>query len=403
MFTLSSIKKLKQELLNSLKIESKEIITLLPPRIREKAKSVIMNYKHHQSLAGIEFFNNAANEYIYFANALKEFNFLSAKKKTSAAGIHDFFSRQFKSDFGEEDYRFLGWERANLTYDSLMEILRSFQDNSLAEIISKNPFFTRDKKQSLLEFRLYRKNPKTTGDNNSYINRKTPGRILRKLDQAEKNLSLLWKEGYERYRLLTDKIIIVKSKDLVSYSHFHEPGISYLNLIDRTNLDAVDDLVHENAHHHLNLILKKYRIIAKEDKREIFYSPWRDSLRPLYAILHSVFTFSFGADLFREILYSGNFGKSSLNKQDLDRARFRFIQESISTNYSLSDLQWGIENGYFTGKGILLIRKLKKMNSDCLSLCQKTEREIRKKEFRLAIRNFDETLKEKRKHYRIIS
>ena len=66
-------------------------------------------------------------------------------------------------------------------------------------------------------------------------------------------------------------------------------------------LDLIDDLIHENSHHHLNLLLRKHVMYRGDHNQQIFYSPWRRSLRPLRGILHATFTFTMGALLFQRL------------------------------------------------------------------------------------------------------
>ncbi len=90
-----------------------------------------------------------------------------------------------------------------------------------------------------------------------------------------------WPEGHEVLALLTTRIIPLKAKGVVSFSYRHRPGLSFINCFDRDNLDLIDDLIHENSHHHLNLLLRKHVMYHGDHNQQIFYSPWRRSLRPL--------------------------------------------------------------------------------------------------------------------------
>ncbi len=62
-----------------------------------------------------------------------------------------------------------------------------------------------------------------------------------------------WPEGHEVLALLTTRIVPLKAKGVVSFSYRHRPGLSFINCFDRDNLDLIDDVIHENSHHHLNL------------------------------------------------------------------------------------------------------------------------------------------------------
>ena len=59
-----------------------------------------------------------------------------------------------------------------------------------------------------------------------------------------------WPEGHEVLALLTARIIPLKAKGVVSFSYRHRPGLSFINCFDRDHLDLIDDLIHENSHHH---------------------------------------------------------------------------------------------------------------------------------------------------------
>jgi hypothetical protein len=117
-----------------------------------------------------------------------------------------------------------------------------------------------------------------------------------------------------------------------------------------------NDLVHENSHHHLNLLLRKYVLYRGDHNREIFYSPWRRSLRPLRGILHATFTFTMGAILFERL----SAGSSGLGTQDRLRARFRCLEEVESVGYSIRDLTDTADRlGWLSTYGAALVRILK--------------------------------------------
>ncbi|MGH7489565.1 MAG: aKG-HExxH-type peptide beta-hydroxylase, partial [bacterium] len=122
-----------------------------------------------------------------------------------------------------------------------------------------------------------------------------------RIKQAWTIIQEAWPEGQEVLALLTTRVIPLKAKGVVSFSYRHRPGLSFINCFDRDNLDLIDDLIHENSHHHLNLLLRKQILFHGDRNQEIFYSPWRRSLRPLRGILHAAFTFAMGAMLFERL------------------------------------------------------------------------------------------------------
>ena len=187
-----------------------------------------------------------------------------------------------------------------------------------------------------------------------------------RIASAWDTIAQAWPEGYEVLALLTEHIIPLKAKGVVSFSYRHRPGLSFINCFDRDNLDLIDDLIHENSHHHLNLLLRKHVMYRGDRNQQIFYSPWRRSLRPIRGILHATFTFTMGALLF-ERLSSWAEGKAGmmrwkragLTKRDLQRARFRCLEEIESVRYSIQDLEYaGRHLKWITGSGARLVRQL---------------------------------------------
>jgi hypothetical protein len=187
-----------------------------------------------------------------------------------------------------------------------------------------------------------------------------------RIERAWTIIQEAWPEGHEVLALLTARIIPLKAKGVVSFSYRHRPGLSFINCFDRDNLDLIDDLIHENSHHHLNLLLRKYVMYHGDHNQQIFYSPWRRSLRPLRGILHAAFTFTMGAMLFERLSTwaSGRGGlarwkRVGLTSRDLQRARFRCLEEVESVRYSIQDLEyasWHLK--WLTGSGQRLVKQL---------------------------------------------
>jgi HEXXH motif-containing protein len=192
---------------------------------------------------------------------------------------------------------------------------------------------------------------------------------VRRINQAWTLIQEAWPEGQEVLALLTTRIIPLKAKGVVSFSYRHRPGLSFINCFDRDHLDLIDDVIHENSHHHLNLLLRKYVMYHGDHNQQIFYSPWRRSLRPLRGILHAAFTFTMGAMLFERLSTwaSGRGGsvrwtRAGLTSRDLQRARFRCLEEVESVRYSIQDLEyasWHLK--WLTGSGQRLVKQLAEM------------------------------------------
>jgi len=189
---------------------------------------------------------------------------------------------------------------------------------------------------------------------------------IERLHRAWLTIQEAWPQGSAVLELLTSRIVPLKAKGVVSFSYRHRPGLSFINCYDRDNLDVIDDLIHENSHHHLNLLLRKHVMYHGDHNQRIFYSPWRRSLRPLRGILHAAFTFTMGAMLFGRLSAwasgpggAAHWRKAGLTRHDLARARFRCVEEAESVRYSLQDLRYADRHlGWLTGSGRQLVGQL---------------------------------------------
>ena len=192
-----------------------------------------------------------------------------------------------------------------------------------------------------------------------------PKQVLR-VARAWEAIRLAWPEGYALLELFTSRVIPLNAKGVVSFSYRHRPGLSFINCFERGNLDLIDDLIHENSHHHLNLLLRKHVMYHGDHNQQIFYSPWRRSLRPIRGILHASFTFTMGALLFERLSAWGEttqgmkqWKDAGLTPRDLMRARFRCLEEIESVRYSVQDLDYaGRHLKWITGSGARLVRQL---------------------------------------------
>lgn len=194
----------------------------------------------------------------------------------------------------------------------------------------------------------------------------TERKRVERIARAWRTIHEAWPEGHNVLAMLTSRIIPLNAKGVVSFSYRHRPGLSFINCFDRDNLDLIDDLIHENSHHHLNLLLRKHVMYHGDHNQQIFYSPWRRSLRPLRGILHATFTFTMGALLFERLSsWASGIGgaarwkKAGLTQRDLMRARFRCLEEIESVRYSIQDLEYaGSHLKWLTGSGARLVRQL---------------------------------------------
>lgn len=188
-----------------------------------------------------------------------------------------------------------------------------------------------------------------------------------RIARAWRAIRRAWPEGHALLALLTARVIPLRASGVVSFSYRHRPGLSFVNCFDRDNLDLIDDLIHENSHHHLNLLLRKHALHHHDRNQQIFYSPWRRCLRPLRGILHATFTFTMGALLFARLSTwaettqgKRQWREAGLGAQHLVRARFRCLEEIESVRYSLQDLEYARRQlKWLTGSGVRLINELK--------------------------------------------
>ncbi|HKT35516.1 MAG TPA: HEXXH motif-containing putative peptide modification protein [Nitrospira sp.] len=194
----------------------------------------------------------------------------------------------------------------------------------------------------------------------------TDAEQIARIGRAWRTIGQAWPEGHALLEVLTSRVIPLKAPGVVSFSYRHRPGLSFVNCFDRDNLDLIDDLIHENSHHHLNLLLRKHVLYYGDGNQQIFYSPWRMSLRPIRGILHAAFTFTMGAQLFARLSVWAEtaegrtqWRKAGLSPRHLMRARFRCLEEIESVQYSLRDLEYaGRHLKWITSSGARLIKQL---------------------------------------------
>lgn len=235
----------------------------------------------------------------------------------------------------------------------------------------------------------------------------TEQRQVARLARAWQTIKLAWPEGYDVLTLLTSRIVPLRAKGVVSFSYRHRPGLSFINCFDRDNLDLIDDLIHENSHHHLNLLLRKSVMYQGDHNQQIFYSPWRRSLRPLRGILHATFTFTMGALLFERLSSwaAGRGGaerwkKAGLRNRDLQRAQFRCLEEIESVRYSLQDLHYADHHlGWLTGSGTRLVAQLAEAIDQVTCESKRFKRDVERSPFRSALRKHIEELQHARETY----
>jgi hypothetical protein len=144
-----------------------------------------------------------------------------------------------------------------------------------------------------------------------------------------------------------------------------------------------------------------------DHNQEIFYSPWRRSLRPLRGILHATFTFTMGAMLFERLSTwaSGRRGmarwkQAGLSRRDLFRARYRGLEEIDSVRYSLQDLEYaGGRLKWLTPMGKQVVEQLAEALAHIEQHMQKHQASVSQSPFSQALRRHRAELARARQMY----
>jgi len=388
MFTIKSLNKLKNDFFLNLK---KDFISISPVHFNKNEGTIFQKYSSLKSLAGME--NWLANYYErdFFMDVINRLSLIQSNDFSELENFKKDLLFTIKQNFREEDFRFYNIENTELSKKSLLNLITFLKKENDQSLTKLSDYYIND--NSYQNYYKSSGKPSVLGLNTKLVTKLTPRHKIDQLKKAEIELSLNWKYGYLLYKTLTNSLVIVSSPDLVSYSHFTELGVSYINIIDRELFDTVDDLIHENSHHHLNLILKKYKLIKHNNDELVFYSPWRQSVRNIYAILHSVFTFSYGAMLFENILKN----PSPFMKLNYERTAFRLLEETIMLQYSLTDLLNNKDR--FFNKGKEIISYLNEQNKRNFKNYNSYESIIKSKSFKKKLSDLENTLKIARKTY----
>lgn len=174
-----------------------------------------------------------------------------------------------------------------------------------------------------------------------------------KFNELSKALQIIKKHSpasFESLSYLTGFIVPLDEPGIVSYSSQFLPGISCINIFERDFIDLIDDLVHENSHHHLNMILNTNELIFEDDK-DIFYSPWRRAFRPIRGLYHAVFTFFMGCKLFFDLTEA---------ETNLDQAKLksRFAEEYLMLIFCEKQILGAYNISLISDDGMELMKSL---------------------------------------------
>lgn len=179
----------------------------------------------------------------------------------------------------------------------------------------------------------------------------------KRIEDALKLIKKYSPTSWERFSAFTSVIVPIKNEEFVSYSHQDLPGYSMINMYHRDFVDLMDDLLHENGHHHLNYYLNLGHLI-EEPVEAIYYSPWRRTLRPLRGIYHAYFTFFWAFKLFADILKNIDpKTQADFTKEQMDKIRFRAVEEYHMLNFTFDELKWAKKQGLIHDQGFALIEE----------------------------------------------
>lgn len=154
------------------------------------------------------------------------------------------------------------------------------------------------------------------------------------INKIQKDTSTALSHIYEADKELGDfffsftKIILpINESGVVSFSLQSIPGHSCINYFERDFVDLIDDLIHENGHHFLNFVLNTTELI-NEDDENVFYSPWRETNRPVRGLFHATLTFAWAYYLFLALSKWKDLSKH-LSEDQIEKIHFRLIEEEL--------------------------------------------------------------------------
>ena len=182
-----------------------------------------------------------------------------------------------------------------------------------------------------------------------------------RIEVALKLIKKFSPSSWERFTAFTEVIVPIREPELVSYSHQDLPGYSMINLYHRDFVDLLDDLLHENGHHHLNYYLNLGKLID-EPVDNIYYSPWRRTLRPLRGVYHAYFTFFWAFKLFADLANAKELDSIYylFSHEEKEKIYWRAVEEFSMLNYTFSELKWAKRKGLINETGWKLIQDQQK-------------------------------------------
>lgn len=314
----------------------------------------------------------------HFINQIKAFNFFNKQKPD--LGENDFgsledlvFEKWNNSEFADSFLKFLN--KGFPLGKASLETLSIFDDHLVSfgeRHILKNNTYSKayriqtslgemkkgSKISKLLETTLHLEGKDLRLMTSSLKEMKS---FSQRIEVALKVIRKFSPDSWERFCAFTEVIIPINQPELVSYSHQDLPGHSMINLYHRDFVDLMDDLLHENGHHHLNYYLNLGKLID-EPVDNIYYSPWRRTLRPLRGVYHAYFTFFWAFRLFSSLASAKEVDSIFylFSAQEKEKIIWRAVEEFYMLDYTYKELKWARKSGLIHDKGWALIEEQQK-------------------------------------------
>ena len=235
-------------------------------------------------------------------------------------------------------------------------------DGSFEIPLSKEIFVTIKNKKIFINKKEYKINQNQVSREDLSI-LSSSKEIDKKISTLNKNIQLaldiIKKSSPELHHTLmnfTQRIIPINEKNIVSYSMQILPGYSSINIYERDFLDLMDDLLHENGHHYMNIFLNIDDLIIEDDEK-IYYLPWRDSLRPIRGIYHAYFTFYWAFKLYYSLYENLHLLQNiyPFSQVEIKKIYKRALEEWYMLKMSEENLKLSYSEGKILKEGYKLI------------------------------------------------
>jgi hypothetical protein len=351
----------------------------------------------------------------HFISQLQVFNFFNSQK--ADLGKDDFgvvedtvFEKWNKSEFA--DYFLKSLNNGNFIGKASLDTLKIFDKHLVTfseRHILKNDKLSKEYRvqSSLGEFK---KGPKVSRLLETTLH--LDGKDLRlmtktlkemkdfshRIELALKVIRKFSPTSWERFSAFTEVIVPIKQVEFVSYSHQDLPGISMINMFHRDFVDLLDDLLHENGHHHLNYYLNLGKLLD-EPVDNIYYSPWRRTLRPVRGVYHAYFTFFWAFKLFADLACAKDVDSIFylFSPEEKEKILWRAIEEYYMLNYTFQELKWARKQDLIKDTGWDLIQEQQKELKKFTRLVPLWEKKL--KAHKNDLRDLKQTLKKAEKDY----